>query len=363
MTRKTPLYDWHVSHGAKMVPFAGFAMPVAYAGTLAEHQAVREKCGLFDISHMGEIYVEGPQALDFVQWVTSNDANRLQDHQAQYSLLMHSEGYAIDDLLVYRLATECFLLCVNAANIENDWQWLQKQSERAEFSQVKLNNASEQTAMYALQGPSSFQVMKALDFDLETLPRFSTMETKIAGVSVLLSRTGYTGEEGCEFFCDSQNALALWEALFEAAEPYGGVPVGLGARDTLRLEMGYVLYGHELSPTISPWEANLAWVIRMDKGEFLGKATLEQQKSDGLARKLVALQMGEAGIPREGMEVFLGEESVGQVVSGTMSPTLKKGIATALIQREAAARDEFFIDIRGKMKKSKRVKLPFIKKK
>lgn len=362
MTQKTPLYDWHVEQGAKVVPFAGFMMPVAYAGTLAEHQAVREQCGLFDISHMGEVYVEGPQALAFVQWITSNDAARLQDHQAQYSLLMHEEGYAIDDLLVYRLSETRFLLCINAANIAPDWDWIATQAKRPEFAQVKIENASEQTTMFALQGPNSFAVMGDLGFDLKSMERFSTVETKIAGIDVLLSRTGYTGEDGCEFFLSAGDALAFWEALFAAAKPHGGVPVGLGARDTLRLEMGYVLYGHELSPSISPWEAKLGWVIKLAKGDFLGKAALEKQKAEGLPRTLVALQMEEAGIPREGMAVILGEEKIGEVVSGTMSPTLRQGIATALVKREHASQTEFLVDIRGKMKKSKQVKLPFIKK-
>lgn len=355
--QKTPLYDWHIAHGAKMGEFAGYSMPLFYEGVLAEHQAVRQRCGLFDISHMGEVYLEGPQAKTFVQLITSNDVGRLADHQSQYSLLMNSKGFAIDDIFVYRLTPEKFLLCINAANVEKDVAWIRSQK----ISGVEIRDASEETGMIALQGPLSKKVAEKLGIHVEGVERFAIHESQLGEISFLLSRTGYTGEDGFEFFVPWRQTLALWEKLFSAGQEFGIAPVGLGARDTLRLEMGYVLYGHELNEQISPLEAGLNWVIHLEGMDFIGKQALVKQKERGISRKLIGLKMEENGIPREGMSLSDGHQEIGRVLSGTMSPNLKQGIATALVEKKLIpASGEIFVDIRGKMKKAKIVKPPFI---
>lgn len=355
--KKTPLYDWHVSHGAKMGEFAGYQMPFFYEGVLSEHQAVREHCGLFDISHMGEVYLQGPKALEFVQWLTSNDVRKLNDNEAQYTLLMNPQGYALDDILVYRRSEGKFLLCINAANIEKDISWIRSQK----IPEVEIFDACADTGMIALQGPKSSSVLKKLGIHSEKLERFATRDIRMEGVSFLLSRTGYTGEDGFEFFVPWDQTASLWEKLFQAGGEFGVRPVGLGARDTLRLEMGYVLFGHELSENISPLEAGLNWVIGWKGDDFIGKEALLRQKEKGITRKLIGLTMEEAGIPREGMEIFFQGAILGKIVSGTMSPTLKKGIATALAEtKRLPPNGEIYIDIRGKMKKAKIVKPPFI---
>jgi aminomethyltransferase len=358
--KKTPLYDWHIRHGAKMVDFAGWQMPLSYAGVLAEHQAVREACGLFDISHMGEIYFEGPDAKKTVRALTTNDVARLRDHQAQYSLLLDEQGRALDDILVYRLGPERFMLCVNAANLEKDFRWIQSHTQ----GQVRVEDRSDATAMIALQGPRSFEVLKKLDFDLHQIQRFETRELRLANIPVLLSRTGYTGEEGCEIFAPAASATRLWEALMEAGKEQGLQAVGLGARDTLRLEMGYVLYGHELNSEISPLEAGLSWVVDFTGAAFIGREALIGEKERGLSRQVVGVLLMEAGIPREGMEIFSQDKKIGRVLSGTMSPSLKRGIGTALLDLASLPQSgEIFIDIRGKMKKAKIQKPPFLKRK
>src|SRR5262245_42843679 len=257
MAKKTPLYEWHRSHGAKLVEFGGWLMPVSYEGVLAEHQAVRERCGLFDISHMGEIFVSGPGAEAFLQRVTTNDVARLKDGEAQYSLLLHEGGTVIDDIIVYRLGAGRYLLCVNAANTDKDRDWLQARS----FGDLRLQDRSAEMGMIALQGPKSAAVLLRLGFKLDSLQRFQCVETTLAGARVLLARTGYTGEDGCELFLENRDLLGVWENLLAAGQDAGIRPIGLGARDTLRLEMGYPLYGHELSDAIHPLEAGLAWVV------------------------------------------------------------------------------------------------------
>jgi len=360
MGKKTPLYDWHLRHGAKLVEFGGWDMPVSYEGVLAEHQAVRERCGLFDISHMGEFFVEGPDAEAFLQKVTTNDVSRLKDGDAQYSLLLYEKGTAVDDIIVYRLGPRRFMLCVNAANIDKDREWLLSHLS----GQVSLTDRSPEMGMIALQGPKSGAVLRALGFDLASLKRFQCREASLAGVRGLIARTGYTGEEGIEVFLENGDLLRLWEAFLKAGEGEGIRPIGLGARDTLRLEMGYPLYGHELSDAVDPLEAGLAWVVKLGKGEFIGREALVRIQERGPARELKGLTMEEPGIPREGYAVFAGTERVGAVCSGTFSPSLQVGIATALLTRGAAAEGgEIFIDIRGKMKKAKITRLPFYSRK
>jgi len=358
MSKRTPLYDWHLKHGAKVVEFGGWDMPVSYEGVLAEHQAVRERAGLFDISHMGEIFVQGPGAEKFLQGLTTNDVRRLKDGQAQYSLLLTPQGFPIDDIIVYRLLEENYMLCVNAGNATKDLAWIKSHAQ----GPYKVIDRSDQMGMIALQGPKSAAILSRLGFELSSLDRFAFSQTKISGIPVMLSRTGYTGEEGCEFFLEGSDLLPLWEKLLEAGAAEEIRPIGLGARDTLRLEVAYPLYGHELSETIQPLEAGLHWVIKWDKGDFIGREALLQWKEAGKYRRLKGLEMTEPGIPREGFSVFRGTEQVGRTLSGTFSPTLQKGIATLLL--EPAARDlegEILIDIRGKMKKAKLVQLPFVR--
>ncbi len=357
--KQTPLYDWHVAHGGKMVEFAGYQMPVRYQGIPAEHQAVRRDCGLFDISHMGEIFFRGPHALEAVQNLTSNDASRLQEGGAQYSLLMNEHGFAIDDILVYRLSSDHFFFCVNAANRHRDYAWITAHTP----DDVVAIDRSDEFAMLALQGPRAPRVLAKMGWDLLEIPRFTLRETSWKGHPLWISRTGYTGEEGCEFFLPAGAAVEFWEYILAVGKNESCIPVGLGARDTLRLEMGYVLYGHELSATISPWEAGLGWVISLGKGNFLGREGLEHQKKLGIGRRVLGFVLEEAGIPREGMEVWCGAEKVGHVLSGTLSPSLGQGLGTALVDAQRVSLEtNISIDIRGKMKKAKIASLPFFKK-
>jgi len=358
MAKQTPLFTWHKDHGAKLVEFGGWLMPVSYSGVLAEHQAVRESAGLFDISHMGEIFVTGPGSQDFLQKLTTNDLSRLKDGQAQYSLLLNEAGYPLDDIIVYRLASERFMLCVNAGNTDKDWAWIQSQAKGSS----KIENRSAEMGMIALQGPKSPQILSRLGFELASLERFAFSQTKILDVPVILSRTGYTGETGCEFFLEGSDLTKLWTGLLEAGKNDGIVPIGLGARDTLRLEVAYPLYGHELSESIQPFEAGLGWVVKLDKGDFIGRDALVAFKKSGMDRRLRGLEMVDAGIPREGFKVFRETKEVGSTLSGTFSPTLQKGIATLLLRHEERDLEgEIFIDIRGKMKKAKLIHLPFVR--
>ncbi|HKY63629.1 MAG TPA: glycine cleavage system aminomethyltransferase GcvT [bacterium] len=360
MALKTPLYEWHRSHGAKMVEFGGWDMPVSYEGVLAEHKAVREACGLFDISHMGEIFISGAGSENALQWLTSNDVSRLRDGQAQYSLLLNEKGGAVDDIIVYRLKPDRFLVCVNAANIDKDREWMKANLK----PDAELTDRSPEMGMIALQGPASPRVLAKLGFDLASVDRFHCRELRIAGAPVLLARTGYTGEEGCEFFLESKALLDFWEELLAAGRSEGLVPVGLGARDTLRLEMGYPLYGHELNESLGPWEAGLGWVVKLDAKDFIGKPALLEAKAKGVAKRVRGLRMEEPGIPREGFAVYRGADRIGATLSGTFSPSLNVGIATALLDADAGVEGgEIFVDIRGKMKKAKITKIPFLNRK
>ncbi len=357
--KRTPLYEWHVAHGGKMVEFAGYQMPVRYQGIPAEHQAVRHNCGLFDVSHMGEIFFRGPHALATVQSLTSNDAARLRDGGAQYSLLMNEHGFAIDDILVYRLSSDHFFFCVNAANRHRDYDWITAHAA----DDVAALDRSDEFAMLALQGPRSPRVLEKMGWNLLEIPRFTLRETSWKGHPLWISRTGYTGEEGCEFFLPVEAAVEFWESVLSTGREESCIPVGLGARDTLRLEMGYVLYGHELSTTLSPWEAGLDWVISLKKGNFLGRESLEHQKTLGIQRHVSGFVLEESGIPREGMDVWCASKKIGRVLSGTLSPSLEQGLGTALIEGERLPPDaNISIDIRGKMKKAKIASLPFFRK-
>ncbi len=360
--KKTPLNKAHREIGARMVDFGGWDMPVQYSGVIEEHLAVRQSAGLFDVSHMGEVEVKGPGALEFIQYLTINDAARLVDGQVQYSAFCYPEGGVVDDVTLYRFNQAHFLFCVNAANTDKDFAWMQQVLKDSGVSDVTLVNRSDEFAQIALQGPKSAAILAELtDTRLDDLAYYHFCEGQVAGVPLLISRTGYTGEDGFELYLPSAQAVTVWQRLTATGTPLGLLPIGLGARDTLRLEKGYALYGHELSRDISPLEAGLAWITKLDKGDFVGKAALVAQKTAGLARRRVGLVMEDRGIPREGYQLFAGDRQVGVVTSGTMSPTLKHGIALALVDAAAAGPDtKLQVGVRNRRMQARVVKPPFV---
>ena len=361
--KKTVLNQVHHESGARMVEFGGWEMPVQYAGVIAEHLAVREAAGLFDVSHMGEIEVTGPQAFDFLQHATINDVAALADGQIQYSALCYPDGGVVDDLTLYRFSGEKFLLCVNAANTDKDFAWLQELLAGSEFSDLQLLNRSADYAQLALQGPAAQKILAKLTAtDLAAIKYYWFAEGEVAGIPTIISRTGYTGEDGFELYCPTSAGVKLWLALLQAGEPEGLMPVGLGARDTLRLEKAYALYGHELSKVILPLEARLGWITKLKKGDFVGRAALVAAKEAGLKRKLIGIQVVESGVPREGYPVLCEGREVGVVTSGTMSPILKKGIALALVETAIAdGVQPLQVAIRQRQVAVERVVLPFVK--
>jgi len=360
--QKTPLNQIHRDLGARMVDFGGWDMPVQYAGVIEEHLAVRQAAGLFDVSHMGEVEVTGSNALAYIQLLTVNDAAKLVNGQVQYSAFCYPEGGIVDDVTLYRFSDTRFMFCVNAANTDKDFAWMQQVLADSSLPDVSLVNRSEEFAQIALQGPGSEKILACLtDMPLAQLAYYHFSEGEVGGLQMIVSRTGYTGEDGFELYLPAAAAVDIWQKLMNAGRPYGLQPIGLGARDTLRLEKGYALYGHELSREISPLEAGLAWITKLDKNDFVGKAALVSQKTNGVPRRRVGLNMLERGIPREGYPVFLGDNAVGVVTSGTMSPSLKRGIALALVAPEAAAVDtELEIVVRNRRIKAKVVRPPFI---
>ncbi len=357
--KKTALHAAHRRAGAKMVEFAGWEMPVQYSGVVAEHRAVRSRAGLFDVSHMGEIELRGAGALDFCQRISANDVARMKVSQAQYNLLLRESGGIVDDVIFYRLAADSFLVCVNASNSEKDFNWLRQQAGR----DVEVTNVSARYAQLALQGPLAEKILQALTpLPLQGLRAFHFQFADVAAVDCLVSRTGYTGEEGFELYCDVAAAETLWSALLDAGAADGLVPAGLGARDTLRLEMGYPLYGHELDDSTTPFEAGLDWVVKLSKPEFIGRPVLVRQKAEGAPRRLVALELVEPGIARSGYELYRHERAVGRVTSGTKSPTLGKSIALGYLSRDAAqSSDDIEVEIRGRRTRAKIVSLPFVR--
>jgi aminomethyltransferase len=358
--KKTPLFDVYPNYGGKIINFGGWALPVQYSGILEEHEAVRTRAGLFDVSHMGEIEVKGADALANIQkWIT-NDASRLANGQALYSPMCYENGGTVDDLLVYRKGENDYLLVVNAANIEKDYEWVKQNS----FGDVKIVNVSEQIAQLALQGPLAEQTLQKLtETDLSRIKFFWFLDgVQVAGVNCLVSRTGYTGEDGFEIYCAAEDVKTLWAAILKAGQEDGVLPVGLGARDTLRFEARLPLYGQELTADISPLEAGLGFFVKLDKEDFIGKAALVQQKEAGLKRKLVGFEMIERGIPRTHYEVEVNGRRIGEVTTGTMGPTVKKNIGLALIEAEYAnIGQELDVVIRGKRVKAVIVKTPFYK--
>jgi aminomethyltransferase len=364
MLKRTPLYEAHRRLRARLVEFGGWHMPVQYTGVIEEHLAVRGAAGLFDVSHMGEIEVKGAGALAFLQELTINDVARLGNGQVQYSAICFPHGGVVDDLTVYRFDHDHYLLCVNAANTETDFAWMEQVLEDGGFADVKVRNSSDEFAQLALQGPASPTILSRLtETRLERIPYYHFYEGLVAGVPTIISRTGYTGEDGFELYLSPECAEEVWEALLKFGGQDGLVPAGLGARDTLRLEMKFALYGHELSPEISPLEAGLGWITCLDKPSFIGREALLRQKEQGLARRLVAFSLQEAGVPRAGYPVFADGQEVGRVTSGTMSPTLRIGIGLALVQSQyTAIGTALTIGIRNRQVAAQVVKGPFVKK-
>jgi len=358
--KNTALTDKHVQLGAKMVPFAGYNMPVQYAGINVEHETVRKGVGVFDVSHMGEFILKGEKALDLIQRVTSNDASKLYDGKVQYSCLPNEDGGIIDDLLVYRIDEKTYMLVVNASNIEKDWNWISKFNTEG----VEMKDISDRTALLAVQGPKAADALQSLtDIDLGSMEYYTFRKGTFAGIeNVLLSATGYTGAGGFEIYVDNKDAEKLWNAVFEAGAAYGIKPIGLGARDTLRLEMGFCLYGNDIDDATSPLEAGLGWVTKFNK-EFTNSAALQQQKQDGTKRKLVGFEMIDRGIPRHDYEIVDAEgNTIGKVTSGTQSPSLQKAIGMGYVKNEFAKEGtEIFINIRDNKVKAKVVKPPFYK--
>jgi len=360
--KKTVLNQVHRDAGARMVEFGGWDMPVQYSGVIAEHMAVREAAGLFDVSHMGEIEVSGAQAFEFLQYVTINDVAALADGQVQYTALCYPDGGVVDDLTLYRFAADRYLLCVNAANTDKDFDWLKKLLDESELTDLKLINRSSEYAQLALQGPKAEQILAQLtETDLSQIKYYRFAEGQVAGVETIISRTGYTGEDGFELYCPTAGAVELWQQLVRVGEPLGLLPTGLGARDTLRLEKAYALYGHEITADILPLEARLAWITKLKKGEFVGSQALIAAKEAGLKRKLIGLKLAESGVPREKYPVLCDGREVGYVTSGTMSPCLKQGIALALVEAESADGEQpLQIGIRQRQVATERVKPPFV---
>jgi len=358
LSRRTPLYEQHRAAGARFTEFSGWEMPVQYAGIIAEHNAVRASAGLFDVSHMGELEVRGPQALALCQLVATNDASRLEVGRAQYTLWCTPDGGTIDDTILYRLGDQRFMFCVNAGNAETCRDWIVEQQKRVPGAEVVDRSA--ELALIALQGPRAVVVVeRAGAAALAALPRFACTETSVAGVPVLAARTGYTGEDGFELFVGTGQAAQLWQAIFEVtSDDLPITPIGLGARDTLRLEAGLPLYGHELGRDISPLEAGLGWAVKLDKGDFIGSGALAEQKRRGLPRRLAGIELRAPGIARAEYPVLAGGKSVGVVTSGTKSPTLGTSIALALLASESVDAP-LAVEIRGRAIAAERVRLPF----
>lgn len=360
--KKTPFTDVHIALGAKMHEFAGYNMPIEYTGILEEHIAVCNSVGVFDVSHMGEFWAKGPKALEFIQRVTSNDASVLTPGKIQYTCFPNDKGGIVDDFLVYCYEPEKYLLVVNAANIQKDWDWCAKQNTMG----AELENASDNIAQLAIQGPKAIDVLQRLTpIDLSQIPYYTFRTGEMAGCKhVIISNTGYTGAGGFELYFYPNEAMKIWDAIFEAGKPEGIRPVGLGARDTLRLEMGFCLYGNDLDDTTSPIEAGLGWITKFPEGkDFINRAALERQKKEGTTRKLVHFEMIDKGIPRQGYEITDEEGAViGAVTSGTMSPVLKKGIGMGYVKTQyAKAGTNICVSVRGRNLKAEVIKAPFRK--
>jgi aminomethyltransferase len=359
--KEIALNNLHVSLGAKMVPFAGFMMPVSYSGINEEHDTVRNKVGVFDVSHMGEFILKGADALDLIQRVTSNDASKLTDGKVQYSCLPNETGGIVDDLLVYRIDEKTYMLVVNASNIDKDWNWISERNTKG----VEMHNISDRTSLLAVQGPLAAQALQSLtDMDLAGMEYYTFKKGVFAGCeNVIVSATGYTGAGGFEIYFENGQAEKIWNAVFEAGSAFGIKPAGLGCRDTLRLEMGFCLYGNDIDDTTSPLEAGLGWITKFTK-EFTNSAALKKQKEDGVIRKLVGFEMIDRGIPRHDYTIHdeSGQE-IGVVTSGTQSPSLGKAIGMAYVKKDySSIGSTIFVKVRDKLLKANVVKIPFYQK-
>jgi aminomethyltransferase len=361
--KNTPFTQKHIDLGARMAPFAGYNMPISYTGINEEHHTVRRNAGVFDVSHMGEFILKGENALDLIQRVTTNDASKLTAGKAQYSCLPNEQGGIVDDLLVYCIEeNKVYMLVVNASNIEKDWDWIQKHNNKG----VEMHNISDDTCLLAVQGPNATKILQSLtEMDILNLKYYTFVKGSFAGVkNVLVSATGYTGAGGVEIYFESKddNANKIWTAIFEAGGPLGMKPIGLAARDTLRLEMGYCLYGNDIDDTTSPLEGGLGWITKLNKGEFVAKDILQKQKEEGIKRKLVGFEMVDKGIPRHHYEICDKDgAAIGYVTSGTQSPSLGKAVGMGYVDLSHSSFDSIvFIKVRDKLLQAKVVKIPFV---
>lgn len=358
--RKTPLFEMHLKYGGKIIDFGGWALPVQFSGIIEEHRAVRTAAGLFDVSHMGEIDVKGPDALALVQKLITNDASKLAQNQVLYTPMCYANGTVVDDLLVYRLGEDHFYLVVNAANTDKDYAWIREQARA--FNDVSAENLSDSTAQLALQGPKAGEILRKLTkTDLASIKYYWCLpDVNVAGSRCLVSRTGYTGEDGFEIYCKPQDAPKLWEILLETGDEDGLIPVGLGARDTLRFEARLPLYGHEIDEKTTPIEAGLGIFVKLEKPVFNGKEVLARQKAEGVAKKLVGFEMVDRGIPRGGYPIARDGREVGYVTTGSFAPTLEKNIGLGFVPPELAkVGEELDVVIRGKGVRARVVKTPF----
>lgn len=358
--KNTALTDHHISLGAKMVPFAGFNMPVQYSGINDEHETVRTGVGVFDVSHMGEFILKGEKAIDLIQKVSSNDVSKLYNGKVQYAYLPNENGGIVDDFLTYKIDDETYLLVVNASNIEKDWNWISKYNSYG----VEMKDISDETSLFAVQGPKAAEALQGLtDIELASMEYYSFAKGSFAGVdNVIVSATGYTGAGGFEIYVANKDAQKVWDAIFAAGASFGIKPIGLGARDTLRLEMGFCLYGNDIDDTTSPLAAGLGWVTKFTK-DFVNSENLKAEKEKGTAQKLVGFEMIDRGIPRHGYEIVDADgQVIGRVTSGTQSPSLKKSIGLGYINTEfAKAGTEIYINIRNQKIKAEVKKAPFLK--
>ncbi|MBK87172.1 MAG: glycine cleavage system protein T [Flavobacteriaceae bacterium] len=358
--KQTALHEIHKALGARMVPFAGYEMPVQYDGVKAEHLAVRNSIGVFDVSHMGEFLIEGPYALNLVQSVCSNDAARLVIGQAQYSCFPNSNGGIVDDLIVYRLEEAAYLMVVNACNIKKDWNWIQSKN----LGNVKMKNLSDDYSLLAIQGPVAVQAMQPLsNLDLSAIKFYHFKVGDFAGIDrVIISATGYTGSGGFEIYCKNKDVKHIWNSIFEAGNSFGIKPIGLAARDTLRLEMGYCLYGNDIDDNTSPIEAGLGWITKFSKN-FTNSENLQRELKEGVKQKLIAFELLERGIPRKGYDIIDAYDlKIGTVTSGTMSPSLRKGIGMGYVKtNNTAVGTPIYVKIRKKIVAAVVVKIPFYK--
>lgn len=359
--KNTPFYQKHIDLGAKMAEFAGYNMPISYSGINDEHSTVRNNAGVFDVSHMGEFLVKGEGALPLIQRVTTNDASKLTEGKAQYTCMLNDEGGIIDDLIIYCIKQNAeYLIVVNAANIEKDWHWITQHNS----INADLENISDKICLLAIQGPNATKILQPLtDIDILNLKYYTFQKGTFAGVpDVLISATGYTGSGGIEIYFENKNDNAdkIWNAIFETGSPQGLKPIGLAARDTLRLEMGYCLYGNDIDDTTSPLEAGLGWITKLSKEDFIGKQKVEALKEKGIERKLVGIEITGRGIPRHGYEIYHDDKMIGYITSGTQSPSLQKPIAMGYVKIEfSKPGTEVFVKIRDKMVDAKVVKMPF----